>query len=199
MKFLSGCMFVLVTGCAADGGSQDIGTGSDSGMGAGGGGERISHVDVRVTDAPGDFDSVFVTIAKVEISTAADGWVTMSDQMQRLDLLTLQNDATALLGSADLAAGSYGQLRLFVASSSVVIGGVEESLEIASGAQTGIKINLATDIAEGMTYTLVLDYDADQSVRATGHGYRMTPMISVKSFTGTPTDPPTDPATDPPM
>jgi hypothetical protein len=69
----------------------------------------------------------------------------------------------------------------------VVVGGVESPLDIASGAQTGIKILLDADIAAGMTYTLVLDYDADKSIKSTGKGYLMTPVIRVKSLSGAPT------------
>jgi hypothetical protein len=173
MKLLSGCLVALVIGC--------VSTTSTTGSG-------MAHVDVRLTDAPATFDSVFVTISKIEVSTADDSWVTLSTQPQRFDLLALQNDATALLGGADLAAGTYNQLRLVVDSSSVVVGGVETPLTIASGAQTGIKINLDTDITADTKYTLVLDYDASKSVKSTGAGYLMTPVIKVKSFTGTPTE-----------
>lgn len=149
----------------------------------------IAHVNVLLTDAPARFESVFVTISMVEISGSADGWITLADQPQRFDLLTLQNDATALLGGARLEPGSYNQLRLMVDSASVVVGGIEEPLEIASGAQTGIKLNVNATVAAGMTYTLVIDYDAAKSIKSTGQGYLMTPVIKVKSLTGAPTGP----------
>lgn len=143
----------------------------------------MAHVNVLLTDAPAAFESVFVTISRVEVDTG-DSWVTLSEQPQRFDLLTLRNDATAVLGGADLEPGHYGQLRMVVDSSSVVVEGVELPLTIASGAQTGIKINLDTDIAADMTYTLVLDYDAEKSVKSTGNDYLMTPVITVKSMVG---------------
>ena len=68
----------------------------------------------------------------------------------------------------------------------MVVGGIEQSLEVASGARTGIKINLDSDLAAGMTYALVLDYNAAKSIKSTGQGYLMTPVIEMKSLTGTP-------------
>ena len=132
---------------------------------------------------------MFVTISEVEVAAADGGWITLSAQPQRFDLLTLQNDATALLGGANLEPGSYGQVRLIVDSSSVVLGGVETPLTIASGAQTGIKVDIDTDIAADASYTLLLDYDAAKSIKTTGNGYLMTPVITIKSLTATPDSP----------
>jgi hypothetical protein len=171
MKLLGSCLLTFAAACATTPGSS---SGDTSG-------NAMSHLEVRMTDAPATFDAVLVTIAKVEVETADESWITLSDQPHQYDLLQLQNDATELLGGADLAAGTYGQLRLIVSSAAVVITGVETPLTIASGAQTGIKINLATTIEAGTTYTLVLDYDAAKSIKLTGHGYLMTPVINVKS------------------
>ena len=187
MKLLAVSIVALITGCtAAPGPTQGTQGGSGPDDQGGAGGSAMPHLQVQLTDAPADFQSVFVNISRIEIGTATDGWVTLSDQAQQFDLLTLQNDATALLGGADLAPGSYTQLRLIVDSASVVVAGVTQSLTIASGAQTGIKLNVDAEVAAGMTYTLVIDYDAAKSIKSTGHGFLMTPVIKVKSLTAAP-------------
>src|SRR5262249_34353288 len=140
---LTASIFALITACTAAPGTPE-GSAPDAQNGAGSSG-ATPHLQVRLTDAPAAFQSVFVDISRIDIGTASDGWVTLSDQPQQFDLLTLQNDATALLGGADLAPGSYTQLRLIVSSASVVVGGVTQSLTIASGAQTGIKLNVDAD------------------------------------------------------
>ena len=147
--------------------------------------ETGQNFRVLLTDAPGDFDEVWVDIASVEVQSDA-GWLTLADTPQSFDLLTLQNDVTAALGGADLLPGHYGQLRLVVADAFVVVEGVAEELRIASGPQTGIKINLDTDVEENMQYTVVVDFDAHKSVKKTGQGWLMTPVIKVKDVTGTP-------------
>lgn len=148
--------------------------------------EQRPNIQLLLTDAPGEFEEVWVNIVSVEIDAGELGWMILTDTPQRFDLLTLQNDVTAALGEASLPLGTYGQLRLIVDEASVVVDGVEEDLVIASGAETGIKINLDAEVQEDMLYTLVIDFDAGQSVRRTGMGWLMTPMITVKDFSGTP-------------
>src|SRR5882724_1701584 len=94
MKLLAASIFALITGCTAAPGTQG-GSAPDAQDGVGSG--ATPHLEVRLTDAPAAFQSVFVSISRIEIGTASDGWITLSDQPQQFDLLTLQNDATALL------------------------------------------------------------------------------------------------------
>ena len=145
-----------------------------------------NNLEVLLTDAPGDFDEVWVDIVSVEVDAGDAGWITLADQPQSFDLLTLQNDVTAALGGASLAPGTYGQLRLIVDNAFVVLDGNAEDLKIASGMQTGIKINLDTEIVEGMKYSVVIDFDAQKSVKSTGQGWLMTPVIFVKDVVAEP-------------
>lgn len=188
MKFLAAAL-VLTSACAVEPTDQNTGTAS----------ARAPKLNVLLTDAPGDFESVWVNITSVAIESGGE-WLTLTEEPRRFDLLTLQNDVTAALGDGELQPGMYGQLRLIVDSASVVIGGEESPLRIASGAQTGIKIGLDRMIEADTTYSLTLDYDAAKSVKSTGQGFLMTPVITVKDFTATPM-PPADteqPAEDPP-
>lgn len=194
MKKIAMCLFAISTGCAADGLSDGT-----SGDGASGDGTRIPQsprLEMRLTDAPGDYDNVWVNIASVAIESADLGWMTITEQPQKFDLLTLQNDVTAALGGATLEAGTYGQLRLVVDSASVVVGGVESPLTIASGAQTGIKINLDSAFEDNMTYAVTLDFDADKSVKSVGKGYLMTPVVHVKEVVAKAVEPTDETPTD---
>jgi hypothetical protein len=152
---------------------------------------------VLLTDAPGSFEEAWVQISEVSIE-APSGWQAVTTQPQALDLLTLQNGVTAALGAAALAPGAYGQLRLMVDSAYVMTGGQREELRIASGAHTGIKILLSAALEAGMTYQLVLDFDAQESIEQTGQGWLMTPVVRVKELVGTPTVPPDAGAPDAP-
>lgn len=195
MKLLAVALCAAAAGCAVDASTSSGGPGDPGNPGS----PAAPRLNVLLTDAPGDFEAVWVNIARVEIE-AASGWQPLTDAAQRFDLLTLRNDVTAALGGATLAPGTYGQLRLLVDEASVVVDGVESPLAIASGAQTGIKIPLGQTLEADMEYTLTLDYDAAKSVKTTGQGYLMTPVITVKDVVATPITPePTDPSdpTDP--
>jgi hypothetical protein len=184
MKVLVAAL-ALIAGCAVDSSTDERGSAP-----------RAPKIEVLLTDAPGDFDSVWVNISSVAIETGGE-WVTLTEEAQRFDLLTLQNDVTAALGDAQLVPGMYGQLRLLVDTASVVVDGVESPLQIASGAQTGIKIALDRAIEADTSYSLTLDFDAHKSVKTTGQGFLMTPVIMVKDFTATPMPPATGPEEQP--
>ncbi|MDZ7778483.1 MAG: DUF4382 domain-containing protein [Gemmatimonadota bacterium] len=163
---------------------------------------------VLLTDAPSDYvDSAWVDIGAVELIPAGDGGpvtLTADGTDGFVDLLDLQGTATQLLADADVPTGDYNQLRLIVDEARVALadgyefqdGSTSKSLFVPSGAQTGIKLNLAgsggeeesgpVTIAAGET-VLVLDFDVNQSFVIQGDpeaeaGIRdmlFTPTISV--------------------
>lgn len=146
-------------------------------------GGMSGNVRTYLTDAPGDYDEVWVTISRIEIHQNAEAdskWLTLVDEAQKHDLLTLQDAVTAVMGDANVEPGSYSQLRMIVDHASVVVDGEEHDLFIPSGAQTGIKINLHFTVEEDKDYVLVLDFDAAESIKKTGRGYLMEPVIAVE-------------------
>jgi len=107
-------------------------------------------------------------------------WKTIVEGPVTYDLVQLQ-DVYQYLGETSLEPGIYTQIRLTVESALVTIDGVEHSLEIPSG---NIKMVKSFVIEEGKTTTLILDFDAQQSVHETGAGkYIMKPTIKVFSET----------------
>jgi len=147
--------------------------------------DGLSSLRLYLTDAPVDLDEVWVNIASVEIGAGAgdaSAWIPVMDEPRTLDLLDLQNGVTAILGDTDLAPGFYGQMRLVVESAEAVVDGETLPLFIPSSAQTGIKINLNFEAESDVDYALVLDFDAFESIKETGRGLMMTPVIKVQSL-----------------
>jgi hypothetical protein len=191
---LLGATLLLATGLAACG--DGVGVDGDA------------SVRVLLTDAPSDYiDSAWVDIGAVELIPAGEGGpVTLAVDGTDgfIDLLDLQGAATALLAHADVPAGDYKQLRLIVEDARVALvegyefndGSTSKSLFVPSGAQTGIKLNLAgsggedddgpVTLAAGET-VLVLDFDVNQSFVIQGdpetpagiNGVLFTPTIRV--------------------
>lgn len=182
-KFLSTPFAILValsllfTGC-------DLG--SDEGTGT---------MTVEMTDAPIDSaDAVNVFIERVEVNNTQneEGWVTLSEPQQEYNLLELTNGATAVIGSAELEAGLYPQIRLVLSQNghSVEIDGTVYDMFVPSGPQTGIKLNINAEIQEDIEYVLLLDFDASRSVVEAGENqqnpYILKPVIKAveKAITG---------------
>lgn len=146
-------------------------------------GAGLGHINVLLTDAPGDFEQVNVVITGVSINRGDSGWETISDDSQTFDLLNFQNGLTTSLASDNVPAGHYDQVRLLVGEgSNVVVDGVTHDLVTPSGMQSGIKVIGGFDVPEGGTLDLTIDFDAAKSVVLTGNGtYILKPVIRIVS------------------
>ena len=149
-------------------------------------GDAPSSLKVILTDAPGDYESVFIDIQEVRVrradstetdSTESDSteheeeWVTVSQEPVRVDLLTLQNGNTLILGETELEPGTYDQMRLILGDDNeVVVNGESFYLKTPSAQQSGLKLKLDAEIEEGTSYSLLVDFDASRSIVETGKG-----------------------------
>ncbi|MCI0707033.1 MAG: DUF4382 domain-containing protein [Ignavibacteriae bacterium] len=144
------------------------------------------EIRMYMVDSPAEMEAVVVAVSRVEVhmvgSDSVSGWRTVNDQPASYDLLTLRNGASAVLGGARLDAGHYTQIRLILgAGSYVTVDGTNHDLEVASGFQTGVKLNHQFRIEAGETVELYLDFDAERSVREENSGsYRLHPVIRVQ-------------------
>lgn len=144
---------------------------------------------VEMTDAPIDSaEAVNVFIERVEVNRVGDseGWTTLNEPQQEYDLLELTNGETAVIGSDELEAGTYPQIRLILSREghSVVVDGESHDMFIPSGAETGIKLEINAEIEEDIEYVLLLDFDASRSVVDAGQNtqnpYILKPVIQAK-------------------
>jgi hypothetical protein len=142
---------------------------------------NTAKLAVYLTDATAHYDSVIIVFS--EISAHIDSqWVHVSQQPRRVDLLDWSNGETLLLGSADVPAGKYTQIRIKIDSAFVGVDGEVHQMKVPSGSQTGLKLGPEFTIADGSTYELVLDFDANRSVVRQGprhnpHSYSLKPHI----------------------
>jgi hypothetical protein len=141
---------------------------------------------VRLTDAPGDYEAVFVDIQGVEIHASetpdiSEGWVALKGIRPGVyDLLTLTNGIDTLLASDVIPAGKLSQVRLILGDkNSIKIDGQTYPLKTPSAMQSGLKLQVNTTLQDGIVYTLLLDFDAARSVVKSGasENYNLRPVI----------------------
>ncbi|MEX0593737.1 MAG: DUF4382 domain-containing protein [Balneolaceae bacterium] len=168
---------VLIAGLAACSTAPDGGTGT---------------MEVRMHDAPGDYDEVNVFIERVEVNReeSEEGWQVIAEPNRVFDLLELVNGAYEVLGEEELESGTYRQIRLIVRQEGthVIENGEEVELTVPSGEQTGLKLNVNAVIEPDTRYVLVLDFDADRSIVKRGNsgmGYLLKPVIRANSLATT--------------
>jgi hypothetical protein len=144
-----------------------------------------ARLEVRMTDAPGDFEEVNIDIQEVQVNTGDEnsGWQSLTIDPGVYNILELTNGVDTLLGAITLPAGRVQQIRLVLGNdNSVVVDGQTYPLSTPSAQQSGLKLNINVTLVEGVTYTMLLDFDAAASIVEQGNGsYSLKPVIRVIS------------------
>ena len=183
---------------------------------------QTAFVNVSTSDPPtcsapsGPYSHVFVTVTDVKIHTSANagsndsGWVDLTPNLknspQQVDLLSQASSECflAMLGSkTEIQAGSYQQIRVFLAPDNTSISGNQcssapgnpanclvlaadnsvHALKLASEAQNGLKIPSGQiaggkfTIAPGETKDLDIDFDACASIAPSGGQFILKPVL----------------------
>jgi len=147
--------------------------------------DHTTRLEVRLTDAPGDYQQVNIDIQQVEVHSESgnqtNGWNSLEVNKGVYDLLELTNGLDTLLATAILPTGRVSQIRLVLGTNnSVKIAGVLYPLSTPSAQQSGLKLNVQAELKEGVTYSLLLDFDAARSIVTSGNGsYSLKPVIHV--------------------
>ena len=167
--------------------------------GGGTSGSELAQLEVRLTDAPGDYTEVVVTIDNISVNTTqSSGFVDLDLNTEiglggavidvdkdngtiTVNLVELTNGANILLATGSLPGGTIEQIRLHLIEATVdgtqtpwvvedVPGAVREALKVPSGFQSGIKIvPRNVDVPNGNLTSITLDFDAARSVVALGN------------------------------
>jgi hypothetical protein len=134
---------------------------------------------VRLTDAPGPYDKVNVDIQGVEVTGDAGQTVTLNVTKGVYNLLDFSNGVSTLIATDLLEISKVEQIRLILGTNNtVVVGGVSYPLSTPSADQTGLKLQVHQTLQQGISYNVLLDFDANKSIVSTGNGtYKLKPVI----------------------
>ncbi|MDQ3278951.1 MAG: DUF4382 domain-containing protein [Bacteroidota bacterium] len=142
-----------------------------------------ARMQVALTDDPGDYDVVNIDVQDIRINYSNDadkGWESLSGvKAGSYDVLRLVDGKDTLLADAQINTGNIQQIRLILGDNNfVVVDGKQYKLQTPSAQQSGLKLNIHQDVAEGITYKLLMDFDASRSIVKTGNGkYNLKPVI----------------------
>jgi hypothetical protein len=142
-------------------------------------GSGSTYITVKLTDAPGVYDAVILSIKSVVVVTDK-GEQTIAVGGGPINILDFRFGKDTLLAAQDIPAGAIEQVRLVLNDSGnqVVINGTSYNLTTPSGQTSGVKLNVHDNLVAGVDYTLRLDFDAAQSIVLTGNGkYLLKPVI----------------------
>lgn len=156
-----------------------------------------AKVSIKLMDAPGDFEHVYIDIVDVMIKVndgtdGDEGWQSLKTINTGVyDLLTLTGGVNVLLvDDFEVLAGTLNQIRLVLGEdNTVVIDGISHPLKTPSAQQSGLKIKLNQTLMPNMAYTFLLDFDVDKSIVVAGNSgnINLKPVIraSAEAITGT--------------
>lgn len=152
---------------------------------------------VRMTDAPGDYEGLYVEIDKVEAYLEGSGWVLLNNQAQMVSVLDLTNGAeTNIAYQSNVEAGAYSKLRLtFGENNSIKLNSSSElglqlpagvsstaTLDLDAGAMLGAERTVEIEIDETVSAeagaNVLLDFNVAQSVIESPEGWMLDPIIT---------------------
>ncbi len=152
---------------------------------------------LSITDAPIDMstvEAVYLTINEIQYNKSGGSWMTFEEfeGPQEFNILELTEGESALLGSFELDAGNYTQLRFILDSPTLGEGnqanpgcyiefkdGTEEALFVPSGHESGWKGVGAFKVPSNGEVAITADFDARKSVMKQGANdfYILKPTI----------------------
>ena len=135
-----------------------------------------SKLEVRLIDAPGDFQRVVLDVRQIEVHLNdegnPDGWKMLNFSAQAINVLDYVNGRSALLVSDDFAPGDLKEIRLILGPDSYVVGrdGQQYDLKTPSGQTSGVKLKLEkATLKQRETFQLLLDFDVATSIVERGN------------------------------
>jgi hypothetical protein len=139
-----------------------------------------------------------VTISQISVVPAADtstgdstdaGISVLSTENVEVDLIDLQAGLDTTLAELELSAGTYSQIRLITNEQAQLTfdDGSQEDVMIASGQQTGLKVNFdpfTLDTARD-SVQVTLNWDVQNSLKGSAQGqFVITPVIDATVASG---------------
>ena len=134
---------------------------------------------ISMTDAPGPYDAVYVDIQGIEITGGGGKTVMTNVKTGIYNLLNFTNGIDTLLATATLEDAKVSQIRLILGpNNTVVVDNVSYPLSTPSAEQSGLKLQVHQTLQAGVLYSVLLDFDANQSIIKEGNGkYKLKPVI----------------------
>ena len=152
-------IIALFTNCSVENSSLDI---------------EKANISVKLFDAPGDYEKVYVDIKDVLLlviddKTVSNCWLSLNAKAGVYDLLDLTGGVEALLvDNLQIPTGIVYEIKLLLGdNNSIVFDGQTLPLFTPFAHQTGLEIRVDQLLKPNSDYTFLLDFDVSQSILKT--------------------------------
>lgn len=152
--------------------------------------EGNAKLNVYLIDAPANYDEVWVELLGVEVlpkgKNEGNGstWINLPYEAddQKINLLSLVGGNAAHLGEMEIPSGEISQIRLLLGDDNYLIqDGQRIELTTPSAQQSGLKLKIDKPLNAGISYDLLIDFDAARSIVKAGNSgnYILKPVLRV--------------------
>jgi hypothetical protein len=154
------------------------------------GGNGKALVNIRLIDAPGDFDEAWIEILGVEIlqgrsrTSSEANWIFIDYQSpnQQVDIAKLVGDGVLLLGRAEIPEGTISNIRLILGQDHYLVrNGDRRSLNLAQG-ESEVELDVGYELVNSFSYDIYLDFDLDRSIKSTSDPLQYILSPNVRTF-----------------
>ncbi len=155
---------------------------------------NTARVQLKLIDFPGEYMEVNIEIIDIQYNVSDEGWTSFAPMDGgypiNVDLTELIAGNSLLLADEIVPSGLLKQIRLVLSdNNSLLIEGENEGesisthLDTPSAQQSGLKLNLDTELEPGFSYSFILDWDVQKSVLKAGNSgkYNLKPVIRVNA------------------
>lgn len=143
---------------------------------------EVPRLEIFMTDDPGDYDQVNIDLQRVMVKMKdSSGFQEVQTMAGIYDLLQLQDGVDTMIVRDTIPLGEVHQVRLILGSdNSIMVDSVLYPMDTPSAQQSGLKINLNRLMSTDSINTVLLDFDAGESVVERGNGtYGLKPVLKV--------------------
>lgn len=138
-----------------------------------------SCLSVLMTDSRSGNKIVMIDLQGVEVTGKSGNQVKLYTNTGIYNLPDYPDRLNTLIASGDLDAGTISQIRLILGpGNTVMVDSVIYPLIIPDNMLSRLKIQIDQKMDPGVSYTILLDFDANQSVIVNGNSeYHLNPVI----------------------
>lgn len=142
---------------------------------------------VRMTDAPGPYDEVNIDVQSVAIVDGDGNTVNLDAETGVQNILALNNGTSMLLASRNLEDNEVSQIKITLGTNNtIVVDGTSYPLSFSNADDDGLTLNVNQSLDADENNEILLDFDANASVVATGaNTYKIVPVIRTIDATTT--------------
>lgn len=145
---------------------------------------------VNMTDAPGDYEALTVEIEGIEVYHEGSGWISLSNDVQYVNVLDLTNGVeTQLAIQQEAEIGVYSKLKIkfgddhkLTLKNTTELGGIFTTatllLDLSLGGPDEIVIDINEEISAEQGVDLLVDFNVAQSIIKIGEAYILKPAIA---------------------